>query len=365
MTNQNTIIEINLPNLRNNLTFLRSKLHSKTLIMAVVKAFSYGSDSCIISKELEIQKVDYLAVAYTNEGIELRKSGIKIPILVLHPQLNDFDDILKYELEPSIYSFRVLNAFMDALEGCCRKSHSFQIKFNTGLNRLGFAKTDINNIIILLKGLKPAFIFSHLGASEDSKEYSFTLDQLAAFNEICFDFEKKIGGYVKKHVLNTSGILNFSEYQFDMVRSGIGLYGFGNEAKYTKALRPVITLKTIISQIHIIKKGDSVGYNKGFTAIKNTKSATLPIGHADGISRKYGNGKGKVFINGSFASIIGNVCMDMMMIDVTDIDCKEGDRVIIFDDINFSAEEFSSAIGTISYEILTALSKRIKRVIIE
>jgi alanine racemase len=306
-----------------------------------------------------------LAVAYTNEGIELRESGIKIPILVLHPQLNDFDDILKYELEPSIYSFRVLNAFMDALERCCRKNHSFQIKFNTGLNRLGFAKTDINNLIILLKGLKPEFIFSHLGASEDSKEYSFTLDQLASFNEICFDFEKGIGGYVKKHVLNTSGILNFSEYQFDMVRSGIGLYGFGNEAKYTKALRPVITLKTIISQIHIIKKGDSVGYNKGFTAIKNTKSATLPIGHADGISRKYGKRKGKVFINGSFASIIGNVCMDMMMVDVTDIDCKEGDRVIVFDDVNFSAEEFASAIGTISYEILTALSKRIKRVIIQ
>jgi len=298
MTNQNTIIEINLPNLRNNLTFLRSKLHSKTLIMAVVKAFSYGSDSSIISKELEIQKVDYLAVAYTNEGIELRESGIKIPILVLHPQLNDFDDILKYELEPSIYSFRVLNAFMDALEGCCRKSHSFQIKFNTGLNRLGFAKTDINNIIILLKGLKPTFIFSHLGASEDSKEYSFTLDQLAAFNEICFDFEKGIGGYVKKHVLNTSGILNFSEYQFDMVRSGIGLYGFGNEAKYTKALRPVIALKTIISQIHIIKKGDSIGYNKGYTALKTLKVQPCQLGMLMELTENTGKEKEKSSLMG-------------------------------------------------------------------
>ncbi|MDA0758136.1 MAG: alanine racemase [Bacteroidetes bacterium] len=364
MTNQQTHIEINLPNLRNNLNFLRSKLNSKTMIMAVVKAFSYGSDAKIISKELESQKIDYLAVAYVDEGIELRENGIKTPILVLHPQLNDFDEILKYELEPSIYSFRILKEFLNALITHSKKGYPFQLKFNTGLNRLGFNKADIGDLVLLLKDLTPTFIFSHLGASEDGEHAAFTLNQINNFKKISFLFEKEIGVTVKKHILNTSGILNFSEYQFDMVRSGIGLYGFGNDPEYNNALKPVLNLKTVISQIHDVKKGQSVGYNKGFTANKFTRSATLPIGHADGVSRLYGNGKGKVMINGSFAKILGNVCMDMIMVDVTNIKCKEGDQVTLFDDTNFSAEEFSSAIGTISYEILTALSLRIKRIVL-
>ncbi|MGY8946283.1 MAG: alanine racemase [Flavobacteriales bacterium] len=365
MTTQQTQIEISLPNLRGNLNFFRSKLNSKTMIMAVVKAYSYGSDSKIISKELELQKIDYLAVAYVDEGVELRENGINIPILVLHPQLNDFDKIFKHELEPSIYSFRILKEFLNSIVRRSKKDYPFQLKFNTGLNRLGFAKADISNLILLLKKLKPTFIFSHLGASEDSEQISFSLNQIKKFNEISSVFDKEIGYTIKKHILNTSGILNFSEYQFDMVRSGIGLYGFGNDPKYTNILKPVISLKTVISQIQEIKKGQSVGYNKGFTAGKTTKSATLPIGHADGISRSYGNGNGKVLINGSFAKIIGNVCMDMLMVDVTNISCKEGDQVIIFNDTSFSAEEFASTIETISYEILTALSSRIRRVVIK
>ena len=364
MTNQQTQIEINLPNLRNNLNFLRSKLNSKTMIMAVVKAFSYGSDSKIISKELESQKIDYLAVAYVDEGIELRENGINTPILVLHPQLNDFDEIFKYKLEPSIYSFRILKEFLIAITRHSKKNYPFQLKFNTGLNRLGFNKADIGDLILLLKKLKPTFIFSHLGASEDSDQAAFTTDQINTFNEISLVFEKEIGETVKKHILNTSGILNFSNYQFDMVRTGIGLYGFGNDPKYVISLKPVINLKTVISQIHNIEKGQSVGYNKGFTANKLTRSATLPIGHADGISRLYGNGNGKVMINGSFAKVLGNVCMDMVMVDVTNIKCKEGDQVILFDDTNFSAEEFASTIGTISYEVLTALSSRIRRIVL-
>jgi alanine racemase len=245
-----------------------------------------------------------------------------------------------------------------------KNNYPFQIKFNTGLNRLGFAQNDISDLIFLLKNLRPTFLFSHLGASEDSQQTSFTLDQIKKFNQISTVFEDKIGSTIKKHILNTSGILNYAEYQFDMVRCGIGLYGFGNDSKYTDFLRPILSLKTVISQINKIKKGESIGYNKGFVASKPTKSATLPIGHADGISRLYGKGKGKVFINGAFAKIIGNVCMDMLMVDVTDIKCKEGDQVIIFDDTNFSAQEFASSIETISYEILTALSTRIKRIVI-
>ena len=311
---------------------------------------------------IEKQKIDYLAVAYTSEGLALRKKGIMSPILVLHPQINDFNTIIEYNLEPSIYSFRILKAFMSSAK--FQKNYPFQIKFNTGLNRLGFHENQIDSLIDHLNGLKPTYIFSHLGASEDENEKNFSNDQIKKFSSLAKYFQNKIGVKIKRHILNTSGILNFSEAQYEMVRTGIGLYGFGNDNKYKNALKPVINLKTVISQIHQIKKGDSVGYNKGFIATNNITTATLPIGHADGISRLYGNGNGKVMVNGKFAPIIGNVCMDMMMINISKIVCKEGDQVIIFDDKNVSADEFTKSIDTISYEILASLSKRIKRVII-
>ena len=357
-----TIVEVNLKNLTHNLNFLKSKLNSKTLMMAVVKAFSYGADSLIIAKELEKQEIDYLAVAYTNEGLMLRKKGIDAPILVLHPQIDDFNKIIEYNLEPSIYSFRILNAFMSCSK--FKNSYPFQIKFNTGLNRLGFHENEINNLISSLNGLIPTYIFSHLGASEDKNEDEFSNDQIKRFASLAKDFQNKIGVEIKRHILNTSGILNFSKYQYEMVRTGIGLYGFGNDPKYKNNLKPVISLKTIISQIHKILKGDSVGYNKGFIAKDDVTIATLPIGHADGISRQYGNGNGSVMVNGKFAPIIGNVCMDMLMINISKISCKEGDQVIIFDDKNLSADDFTKSIGTIPYEILASLSKRIKRVVI-
>ena len=363
MAIQETTIEINLSNLKNNLAFLKAKLNKKTLVMAVVKAFAYGSDSIIISKKLEEEKIDYLAVAYTIEGIELRRAGIKTPILVLHPQINDFEGIIEHNLEPSIYSFRILKAYISKL-GVTR-NYPFHLKFNTGLNRLGFDENQMDKLISCLKDLKPKFIFSHLGASEDSFESNFTNQQIQKFSLMADFFQRKIGYKVKRHILNTSGILNFPNSQFEMVRSGIGLYGFGNDSKYKLKLKPVINLKTIISQIHQVKKGDSVGYNKGFIAKKNMITGTLPIGHADGISRQYGKGKGQVVVNGSLAPIIGNVCMDMTMIDVSKIACKEGDLVIFFDDEKISADDFAQSIGTISYEIITALSKRIKRVIIK
>ena len=362
MINQETVVEINLSNLKKNLDFLKSKIRKETLVMAVVKAFAYGSDSTIISKKLEKEKIDYLAVAYTVEGMELRDKGITTPILVLHPQINDFDKIIDFELEPSIYSFRVLKAFMNTKK--LTTDYPFQIKFNTGLNRLGFNENQIDKLILSLKNLKPNFIFSHLGASEDVLEKSFTNEQIKKFIFISSDFENKIGRKIKKHILNTSGILNFSEAQFEMVRTGIGLYGFGNDSKFKDNLKPVISLKTIISQINHIKKGESVGYNRGFLSKKSITTATLPIGHADGINRQYGNGKASVMVNGKSALIIGNICMDMMMIDISNIICNEGDQVIIFDDKNVSAEEFTESAGTISYEILTALSKRIKRIVI-
>ena len=229
---------------------------------------------------------------------------------------------------------------------------------------MGFCGSQIDKLISCLNGLKPTFIFSHLGASEDNFENNFTTQQIKRFSLMADLFQSKVGCRIKRHILNTSGILNYPNSQFEMVRSGIGLYGFGNDSKYKLKLKPVINLKTVISQKHQIKKGDSVGYNKGFVAEKNMITATLPIGHADGISRQYGKGKGQVMVNGKLAPIIGNVCMDMLMINISKIYCKEGDQVIIFDDKNLSADDFTKSIGTIPYEILASLSKRIKRVVI-
>ena len=360
MNSQETIVEVNLNNLGHNLNFLKSNLNPRTMVMAVVKASAYGSDSIIISKYLEKKNIDYFAVAYCREGIHLRKAGIKTPILVLHPQTEDFENILNFNLEPSIYSFRILDFFLKASKSF--KNRAFQIKFNTGLNRLGFDEKDIEKLIIKLDNRLPKFIFSHLGASDDDKK-DYTNNQIERFLAISKKFDSLVNKPIKKHILNTSGILNFLDFQFDMVRSGIGLYGFGNHIKFKKSLRPVIALKTIISQKHEIQRGEYVGYNKGFKAKNATTIATLPIGHADGISRSYGHGKLRVLINGNLVPTIGNICMDMLMIDVTKIKCSEGDKVTIFDDKNFTADEMGNLAETISYEILTSISNRIKRVV--
>ena len=355
-----SIVEINLSNLKNNLSFLRSKLNSNTMIMAVVKASAYGSDPLIISNFLEKEKVDYLAVAYCSEGVFLRKSGIRIPILVMHPQIGDFKEIIKFNLEPSIYSFRILSSFFKALK--TDTEYPFQIKFNTGLNRLGFSEDEITELVTVLNDRCPKFIFSHLGAS-DEKDKDFTNSQIKKFLSISDKFDLRMKKAIKKHILNTSGILNYPDYQFDMVRSGIGLYGFGNDQRFRNSLKPTISLKTVVSQIHEINKGEYIGYNKGYKAAEKTKIATLPIGHADGIKRSCGHGKIKVLINDTFVPTIGNICMDMLMIDISKINCKEGDEVIIFDDKNLTAEGLGYLTNTISYEVLTSISSRIKRVI--
>ena len=365
MSVKETTLEIKLKNLKENFKFLKSRVSSSTKFMAVVKAFSYGSDSVIISKELEKIGADYLAVAYTNEGIELRENGIRLPILVLHPQEDDFENIINYSLEPSIYSFRIFTFFLKTLDYNNIKKYPYQIKFNTGLNRLGFLKEDIGKLSPLIKNNPPKYLFSHLGASEDPKEAEYSKNQIIQFQSISNSLETQLNVKLKKHLLNTSGILNYSDYQFDMVRSGIGLYGFGNDIKFKNDLKPILVLKTIISQIHHLTAGDSVGYNLGYTAKSNVTIATLPIGHADGIGRIYGKGIGEVLIGKQMAKIVGNVCMDMIMVDISRISCSEGDEVIIFNDDSYTAEEFTTKAGTISYELITSLSRRIKRKIIK
>ncbi len=362
---QETVLEIDLNKLKHNFEFIKSKLQPQTKVLAVVKAFAYGSDAETIANYLQLLDVDYLAVAYVSEGIQLRKAGIHKPILVLHPQSVNFKLLIEHCLEPNLYNFRVLKEFVTLATELKQNNYPIHIKFNTGLNRLGFEANTIEQITDITNAtnvIKVTSIFSHLAASEDLNEQEFTQQQIQLFKTIKTDFENLSNEKPFAHLTNTSGILNYPEAHFNMVRTGIGLYGFGNSEIHNKNLKPIAALKSIISQIHTIQKGESLGYNRGYIANKTTKTATIPIGHADGISRQYGNGKGFVYINNQKAPIIGNVCMDMIMVDVTTIKCKETDEVIIYDG-SHSASSLAQSVNTISYEVITATSRRIKRVI--
>ena len=361
---EETLLEINLSALQHNYNHLKSRVTNNAKFLAVVKAYSYGNDSCEIALFLENLGVDYFAVAYINEGVQLRNAGVTKPILVLHPQTVNFNTLIEHCLEPSLYNTKILNEFIDFASAKGLKNYPIHLKFNTGLNRLGFAENEISNIAkncMKANSVYVTSVFSHLAASEDLNEKTFSLNQIEAFKRICKNLITLIGYKPLLHMCNTSGILNYPEAHFDMVRSGIGLYGFGNSEKENKNFIPIGTLKTIISQIHHLKEGDSLGYNRSYISKTATKTATLPIGHADGIGRQYGKGKGFVMINNKPAYIIGNVCMDMVMVDITNINCKEGDEVIVFGP-QASAENLAETAQTISYELITSISQRVKRI---
>jgi alanine racemase len=363
MNNHVTVLEIDGKALEHNLDYFKQKLHSETKILAVVKAFGYGSDGVKITKFLE-QKVAYFAVAYTHEGVALREAGIQTPILVLHPQIPNLEVLLSYCLEPNLYNFNITKAFIKLAEENSLTNYPVHLKFNTGLNRLGFSESDIPEILALFKRrkqVKVQSLFSHLAVSEDLEEQKFTENQISVFMRIVEEFEKYLEYKPLRHLLNTSGVINYPKAQFDMVRIGIGLYGFGNDPSETKQLKNTHNLKSIISQIHSIEPGQTVGYNRAFVAEKRTRIATIPIGHADGISRKLGSQKGNVKIHNQKAQIIGNVCMDMIMVDVTAIDCTEGDEVIVFNNQQM-IQEISNITGTIPYETLTAISQRVQKI---
>ena len=364
MNNHVTILEIDGNALTHNLDYFKNKLEKDTQILVVVKAFGYGSEAVEIAKFLE-EKVDYFAVAYTDEGIELRNAGIEKPILVLHPQIPNLTLIIKHQLEPNLYNFKIFNAFLALADEKLLLNYPIHIKFNTGLNRIGFWHTDVPKIIASLQAtnhIKIASLFSHLAASDDVQEKDFTINQINDFAFIAKQFFEHLDTKPMVHILNTSGIVNYPQAQFDMVRLGIGLYGFGNDENETKQLQNVMSLKSIISQIHLIEPGESIGYNRAFTANKPMKTATIPVGHADGISRKLGNKNYAVLVNNQPAKIIGNVCMDMMMVDVTNIDCNEGDEIIIFNSQKM-IQEIANNSETIPYETLTAISQRVKRLL--
>ncbi|MFH2141504.1 MAG: bifunctional UDP-N-acetylmuramoyl-tripeptide:D-alanyl-D-alanine ligase/alanine racemase [Bacteroidota bacterium] len=357
-----TVLEINLNAVVKNLNFFRSLLKPTTKIMVMVKAFSYGSGIFEIANLLQYQRIDYLAVAFTDEGIELRKAGIHIPIIVLNPEIQSFDAMIQNNLEPEIYSHRILDMFNEAVLRNKVNKFNIHLKLDTGMHRLGFIESDISDLInkITRKDqLHVVSIFSHLAAADEKKHDQFTKQQIEEFNNLSKQIINKLHYPVIRHILNSSGIERFSDYQFDMVRVGIGIYGISSV--YKNNLENVSTLKSSISQIKRVEKTDTIGYNRKGKLNETSTIATVPIGYADGLSRKLSNGLGKMLINGKFAPIIGNICMDMCMIDVSNIEAEEGDEVIIFGN-DYPITEIAKLLETIPYEIMTGISRRVKRV---
>ncbi len=358
-----TVFEINLEALTHNLNFYRNKIGQSTKIMVMVKAFAYGSGSAEIASLLEYHRVDYLGVAYTDEGVFLRENGIKLPIMVLNPQPESFIKLVEMNLEPEIYSFKILDQFLSFIEN---KSGTFKVhlKVDTGMHRLGFEKKDIAELLLKLKqhrNLEIASIFSHLVGADESVHNEFSKKQIDTFLLMTQEIESQLGISTLKHICNSAGIIRFPEARFDMVRLGIGLYGVEASGGEQAALQTVGTLKTIISQIKFVAKGETIGYSRKGILEKDSKIATIAIGYADGFDRGFSNGVGEVLVNGVLCPVIGNVCMDMTMIDVSEADCEEGDVAIVFGK-EPSIQYLASKIGTIPYEILTNVSERVKRV---
>lgn len=359
-----TVLEINLNAISHNLNFFKSKLAPKTKLMVMVKAFGYGNGGFEIAKLLEHHKVDYLGVAFADEGISLKSAGINVPIMVMNPETTSFSAIIQHQLEPEIYSIKGLKAFLKIAEQKKLKNFPIHIKIDTGMHRLGFEEEQLPELITILKGnetVQIKSILSHLATSDDLKHDAFAQSQIALFEELSTQLTAVLKIKPIRHILNTSGISNYPDAQYDMVRLGIGLYGISNDEEEQKFLENVGTLKSVISQIRTIEAGESVGYGRRFMADKTTKIATIPIGYADGIRRSWGNEVGYVVINGKEAKIVGSVCMDMLMVDVTNLDCKEGQSVVIFGE-NPTVTLMAKALNTIPYEILTGISQRVKRV---
>ena len=359
-----TVLEINLNAISHNLNFYKSKLQPETKLMVMVKAFSYGNGGFEVAKLLSHHKVDYLGVAFADEGISLKNAGIELPIMVLNPESTSFAAIIQYQLEPEIYSIKGLNAFLKIAEQKKLKNFPIHIKLDTGMHRLGFEEENIDELIAKLKDNKTVqvkSILSHLATSDEMKFIDFTLSQIKLYEKLSSKLINELQINPIRHILNTSGISNFPQSQYDMVRLGIGLYGVSNDEDEQRLLENVGTLKSIISQIRTIESGESVGYGRRFIANKQTKIATIPIGYADGISRHWGNGVGYVVIKSKKASIVGSVCMDMLMVDISEIDCKEGTEVIVFGE-NPTVSYIAKQLETIPYEIMTSISQRVKRI---
>ena len=362
-----TVLEIDLNALSHNLAYFKSLLAPSTKIMAMVKASAYGNGSDEVARLLEFHKVDYLAVAYSDEGIALRLAGVRLPIMVMNPEEESFDALRRYQLEPEIYSLSIFKNYVAYVQDFKTDEYVFKIhlKLDTGMHRLGFESADIQEVISILsknKNIKLASVFTHLAATEAAEHDGFTQEQVSRFKKMYADIKGGVGYQPLRHVLNSSGITRHPSYHFDMVRLGIGLYGIDSNGAFQNNLKVVQTLKSSISQIKNIPQGDSIGYSRRGQAVQDMRIATISIGYADGLSRGLGNGQFGVCVRGKRAPIVGSVCMDMTMVNITDIpEAIEGDEVEIFGS-HIPVQELAEKLNTIPYEIFTGISERVKRV---
>jgi Alr-MurF fusion protein len=364
-----TTLKINLGALTHNYNYFKSMIPKQTRIMAMVKASSYGSGSFEIAGTLQFHQVDYLAVAYADEGVELRKAGIKTPVMVMSPERGAFGLMIEHQLEPELYSFPILHDFIQYLEKnypALAHPVPVHIEVDTGMHRLGFDPTEIEHLLHLLqrtKAIEVRSVFSHLATADDLMDHSFARSQIACFEQVKEQFiAQRLTQRPLFHLLNSAGIIQYPEAHYDMVRPGIGLYGIASDPEVQKALRQIGSLQTVITQIRWVKQGESVGYNRSFIADRELLIGTIAIGYADGFPRKLGNGVGKVRIRQTLVPVIGDVCMDMTMVDLSEIaDVQVGEEVIVFDE-DTPITDLARTLQTIPYEILTSVSSRVKRI---
>jgi alanine racemase len=357
-----TVLEIDLDAMVDNLNYFRDKLDNDTRIMAMVKAFSYGSGTYEIANMLQYHRVNYLGVAFADEGVTLREAGITLPIVVMNPEEESFELMIDYELEPEIYNFRVLHRFNQVVATTGKEHYPVHLKLDTGMNRLGFKPGEVDEMIKLLTNkshLKVHSVFSHLAAADEPEQDGFTREQINRFKTESERIIEALGYPVLRHILNSAGIERFPDAQFDMVRLGIGLYGIS--AIDQNQLKNISTMKSTVTQVKRVKKGETVGYGRTGKADKDLTIAIVPVGYADGLNRALSNGVGRFWINGYFVPIIGTICMDMCMVDISECDIHEGDEVMVFGE-HIPVTEIAEKLGTIPYEVFTGVSSRVKRV---
>ena len=367
LKNHKTYLEIDLNAIRNNLSVFKSYLKPETKLLAMVKSNSYGSGTERMAQFYEQQGINYLGVAYVDEGVELRKQGIKLPILVMNAEEEGFEDCLALDLEPAIYSFSQLDCFIKELIIDGKTDFPIHIKLNTGMTRLGFEVSEIPQLIETLQAqpeVKVKTVYSHLADSDNFESSDFTNLQIDRFKKGCSKIEASLNYQFDRHILNSEAISRFSEVQFEMVRLGIGMYGYSSNPELKSKLKDSIFWKSSVSQIKMIQKGDSVGYGRTFIAEEEMKIGIIPVGYADGFRRSLSNGKGSIWINGNCCKVVGRVCMDMIMVNVSGLSIQEGDAVEIIGDQQ-TMEDFASKMETIPYEVMTSFSRRVHRVYIE
>lgn len=357
-----TVLSVDLNAVVHNLKYFRSLLRPETKIICMVKAFGYGIGSHELAKTLQERGADYLAVAVADEGAELRREGITMPIMVMNPEEHALNTLFEYQQEPEIYSLSLLNSFIREARRRGITNYPIHLKIDTGMNRLGFSAVDIPELFVALRAQQSVTVrsaFSHLAGSDSAEFDLFTQQQIDSFTRITQELERGLGYSFLRHILNSAGIERFPQAQFNMARLGIGLYGVS--AVNNQLLQPVATLKTVILQIRNVGRDETVGYSRKGRLARDSRIAIIPVGYADGLDRHLGNGVGEVLVNGVRCPIVGNICMDITMIDVTDTDAQVGDEVIIFG-AEPSISELASRLGTIPYEILTSISPRVKRI---